>query len=152
MPRLMTNPPNEYIIHNPLWRVTLNNGVYIYQNDYQHSESSWLVLKKFLDNNRDKYITEMCFLFRDHFEGIGYNQPFFFFTKKMLAGFGSEHTQQFYVGGAGTLEDGIKTKHFIVPELILKEEDTRDVMAESCRRGVIAHPDYRHLFDEYYDE
>ncbi len=148
----MTNPSAQYLRDNVLWRVQLNDETIIYQNDIDGEPSSWMKLKHYLDENRDKYIINMHILFRDHYEHIGSNMPFFFFSFKILGQFGGGFPQRFYLAGCGESFDSIRVKHFIVPELLLSDEDIRDALSKQCNRGIIAHPDYISLFDDYYDE
>lgn len=152
MIELLTNPSSQYLRDNVLWRVRLNNDLVIFQNDIDDEPSSWIKLKRYLDINRDKYIVDMHFMFRDHYEFIGSNKNFFFFSYKALGHFVSGFQQSFYIGGCGSDIDKIYCKHFIIPELLLTEEDVRDGKSIICNRGIIAHPDYIELFEKYHND
>jgi hypothetical protein len=152
MSELLTNPSAQYLRDHVLWRVRLNNDKVVYQHDTEGEPSSWLNLKNYLDANRDQYIVDMHFVFRDHYEHIGYDAKFFFFTHKVLGHFATEYHQAFYVGGCGNDIKEISCKHFVIPDLLMIETDVRHGKSKLCNRGIIAHPDYIGLFDQYYDE
>lgn len=152
MTDFLTSPTSEYIRNNVLWRVVLNDGLTIYQNDNINQPSSWLLLKRYLDKNRDKYIQYFHLMFRDHYEHVGSNLKFFFFTQKALGHFGTGFNQEFYVAGCGDDINKIHCTHFIVPDLIIAEQDIRIGTSKLCNRGIISHPDYIHLFEKYHDE
>lgn len=152
MTELLTNPSPQYLRDHILWRVRLNDDRVIYQHDIDGEPSSWLKLKRYLDEYRDQYISDMHFVFRDHYEFIGSDMKFFFFSHKALGHFASGFQQAFYIGGCGNDIDKINCKHFIVPELLQTEEDVRDGRSIICNRGIIAHPDYIGLFEKYHND
>lgn len=152
MTELLTNPSAQYIRDHVLWRARLNDDRVIYQYDIEDEPSSWLKLKRYLDVNRDKYIVDLYLMFRDHYEFIGSDARFFFFSYKLLGHVISGYHQGFYIGGCGNDVERIHCKHFVVPELLLTEEDVRDGKSAICNRGIIAHPDYIALFEKYHDD
>lgn len=113
-----------------LWICGLSNGMTVYQDDDRpdHYRDSWSRLRVYCRNN-NVYVTSMKFKFRSHTEEIGSisdrpNISGFFFIKAALFGINMKKTERRYVGGY--VEDGIlKTKKFIVPELVLIEEEER---------------------------
>jgi hypothetical protein len=121
------------------WRVTLNNGSFIYRTpniDNNGSIDSWLVLKEYLACGVN-HITGFHFFFRDHWEEIGLNKDAFFFTKMVKAHYGGS-TQSFYLGGyLNENRDGIFIKKFIVPEFVLHEEETRPISDHTLEKGLI---------------
>lgn len=150
MTELFTNPSSQYLRDNVVWIAQLNDGQLVYRKDYPNQPSSWLNLKRYLDENRDKYILDLSVMFRDNRQFIGRDANFFFFTYKVLGNLvsGSEHF--FFVAGCGNEINKISCKHFRVPELLIVEEDDRD--GREHNRGTIAHPNYIGLFEEYYDD
>lgn len=149
---MIENPSREYLIHNVVWGVDLNDGRRIYQNDTT-GNSSWLELKEYLFNNKKLHIQNMFLQFRDNFQHVGSDNEAYFFSKRLMSQFGCENDQFFYIVGA-TNNDNLHVKHFRIPDLIIGEEDDRDISNGQYIRNIILHPDYiEHLsYKEYFDE
>lgn len=143
---MLTNPSREHIVHNTLWVVDLNDGRRIYQDDA--NESSWLDLKRYLYDNRDYYITNMFLQFRDHYESVGYEKDYYFFSKKLLGQFGGINIYSYYVAGISENGKTMVVKHYKIPDLIIDETDVRDISHGQYNRNIIVHPDYLVNFAE----
>ena len=117
------------------WLATLNDHTKVYRNDIGEKDS-WLVFKEFL-NDSDKYITGLHFFFRDNYVEIGWNKSAFFFTKMIKGEYGGS-TQFFFCGGY--LNDDGKSVHikkYVLPELLIMEEEDRNINDPTLERGLI---------------
>jgi hypothetical protein len=111
----------------PMWVVTLDNGLTVYQSDENPNlevKNSWLGLKKYVEEN-GLYIKDMILRFRDHAEVVGSNADGYFFIHSILGNIVG-YCQNFYK--AGTLQNNlIVGKEWIIPELMPLEDFTKPV-------------------------
>lgn len=110
------------------WRVDLNNGEQVYDDDGRRNEkdqpmiSSWLRLKEYCDEHK-LWITSMYLRFRSHYEHITPNADGYFMKKGGLASPGMP-THHYLI--VGVVEQHIiNVNKWKIPELIVEEEDTR---------------------------
>ena len=127
-------------LHDVFWRVEFMNGHYAYRNDVGETDS-WLILKEYLRTKRKMVnsfnIVAMHFFFRDHWEEIGRDKQGWFFTKMIKGEYGGS-TQFFFCGGY--LNDDGKSVHikkYVLPELLIMEEEDRNINDPTLERGLI---------------
>lgn len=125
------------IIQKVLWCANLNNDITVYRNDKDNEPDSWLQLKEYIQSNDDVYIKSLYFRFRDNYVTIKDNASAFFFTKSISMWYGSNNHQEYFMGGYLTNDNKIHIKKFILPELILKEEEYRHFDDPTIQRGLI---------------
>lgn len=118
--------------HNTVVETRLSNGITSYS---QVNRRSWLELKAWLAVNENVHITGMYFRFRDNLVTIGEGPGTYFFSYGGIAWCGGP-TQKQFIGG---ILDGeyVKRKKYVVPELLLIEEDEVHVSTDYLQKGLI---------------
>ncbi len=121
------------------WVVDLSNNERIYRNDIGDRDS-WLVLKDYLKKN-NLNINALYFKFRDNWQCIARDKKAFFFTKMVKATYGTDNTQYFFCGGYLSDEGThVVVKKYILPEILLMEEEYRDINDLTLDRGIYWNP------------
>lgn len=129
---MICTTPDDYINERyesePRWIVRLSNGQTVYQDDDRpglYKPSAWLRLRDFLQENPEISIIGMTIGFRDNIVNVGDNADGYFFVKSVMGTPSDNRTIGMWV--VGTYQNGeLFTKRYIVPEMILVEEETRD--------------------------
>ena len=134
---ICTSVSNYDIIGNVLWCAELSDGTTAYRNDSDDQVDSWLRLKEYLAENPGLIITRFYFRFRDNYVGIEADKSAWFFTKAVSGWQGSSIAQHHFYGGYAIDENQILIKKFITPELVLQEEEIRDINDPTIQRGLI---------------
>jgi hypothetical protein len=122
------------------WRVELCNGDVLHEDDNRPDltpKSAWLRLK----NHCEQYnlaIRKVWLIFRDHVELIldadeCLESEGIFFRKGILQGFGGKPSHRYLIGRV--IGDLIKIKIWKTPEIILEEEEQREV--NNCEESII---------------
>lgn len=114
----------------PIYIAELSDGRKVYQDDKRPDmfPIAWLRLKEFCYNEKID-IVKMFVRFRSHTELSGESEDGFFFRRKALGSFGEEKTNHYFIIGSIN-KNNIHCKHWRVPEIILDEEDDRDILSE----------------------
>lgn len=114
-----------------IWICKLSDGSTAYMDDNRpdHYRDSWSRLRKYCYET-GIYVKNMSFKFRSHIENIYTDEnnqliSGFFFTKAALFGIASKKTENRFVGGV-LIDNILYTKKFVVPELVLVEEEARN--------------------------
>lgn len=109
-----------------IWICTLSNGQTVYQDDERpgYHNSAWIRLKNYCSIN-SLSIQNMRLKFRSHVETVGDFCTSYFFCKSILAGFGMEKPNNYYI--TGVVKEGVLyTDKWIVPELLKISSDERN--------------------------
>lgn len=121
--------------------ITLSDGRIVYSDDERPGQKAptWVRLRNFLEKNPEIFITKVTAGFRDNILNIGDDADGYFFVKSAFAAIDSAKTLSMWV--LGTYENNIlKTKRYLVPEMILVEEEIRDPLKAGecliCRQNV----------------
>jgi len=132
-PVIYTDISPEEARHHTVVEVRLSDGRTIYS---QANRRSWLELKAWLSINTDVHIIGMWFRFRDNVVTIHEGPGIYFFSFASIAWCGGPVQHQ-YIGGYS--DDGIwvKRKKYIVPELLLIEEDEVSIDTDYIQKGLI---------------
>ncbi len=129
---ISTEVPSDEVRNEAGFYVLLSNGVTVYSRS---GRRSWLELKQWLHENPNVHIVGLWFRFRDNVVEIAVGERDYFFSYASLAWAGGP-TQSQFIGGY--LEDGwVKRKKYIVPEILLVEEDEISETAVHVQKGLI---------------
>lgn len=135
--RMVTTTENEYISSryegHTRWLVELNDGTLCYQDDGRPdlastAPSGWIRLRNYC-LAEGKYIISMYLQFRKETIALPKNQDGYYFCNAALSWLNDNRTFHYYVAG---YVDGdiIRTKRYKIPELVVEEEDVRQIDKE----------------------
>lgn len=136
---MLCTQPDSYINDRyesePRWIIRLSNGDMVYQDDDRpgiYPNSAWIRLRNFLQENPEIFIVGMTIGFRDNIVNVGDNAEGYFFVKSAFGTPSDTRTIGMWV--VGTYNDNqLHTKRYIVPEMVLVEEEIRDpIKAGEC--------------------
>lgn len=141
---MVTTQQNEYIASryegHARWLVELNDGTLCYQDDGRPDipeKSGWIRLHEYCLST-GKYIIGMYIQFRRETIALPANKDGYYFYNSALSWLNDNRTFYSYV--VGYLENGkIYTKKYKIPELIVEDEDVREVREDDL--GLILRKD-----------
>ena len=109
----------DYAEGNPQWRVVLNNGEHVYQDDHRPGEyptSAWLRLHEYCQEN-NLYIVDMNIRFRDNAYALASNADGYYFSLGVRAGLSCPVSMPLFF--VGTLQNGVlMVQCWKVPEMM----------------------------------
>ncbi len=131
---MVTTTENEYIASlyegHTRWLVELNDGTLCYQDDGRPDlpptvVGSWIRLRNFCEVN-NLHIKAMYLQFRRETVALPPGKDGYYFCNAVLSWLNDNRTFHYYV--VGYVENGVVlTKKYKIPELIVEEEDTREI-------------------------
>ncbi len=119
------------------WFVVLSDKTRVYSKT---NRRSWLELKQYLSGHDYLKIIAMYVQFRDNTIEIATGNRDYFFSHAAIAYAGCP-TQEQYLAGY-RVENIVHVKRYVVPELILIEEETRMLDDPTVKKGLIRENNY----------
>jgi hypothetical protein len=136
---LCKNPHDEFISEKLRWIVTLSNGEKIYQDDDRPGEDepkTWIRLKEYIKEN-NLSITNFDLQFITHVEEAAPpNKLGYYFVQAVDAVAFSgrvDGTRKYYIIGYLDQDGLVKTKRWMIPEIIQVSGDIREVLEDDPR-------------------
>jgi hypothetical protein len=118
---------DNYAEGQPHWRVTLNNGEQIFQDDHRPGEcptSAWLRLHEYCKQN-NLHIVDMSIRFRDNVHALPSNADGYYFSLGVRAGLSCPVSMPLFF--VGTLQNGVlMVQCWKVPEMLYEWTEERD--------------------------
>lgn len=115
--------------------IELSDGTMVYEdeNRYGYEDKAWLRLQTYCKENQ-VWIKKVWIKFRSHTEFVFENTGDGVFFRRGVMGNPFDITRHFYIFGLVNGEK-IHAWHWRVPEIIIEEEDDRDI--EGCEEHII---------------
>ncbi len=115
-----------YAESNPHWRLVLNNGQHVYQDDHRPGEtptSAWLRLREYCETN-NLYIVDMNIRFRDNAYALPSNMDGYYFSLGVRAGLSCPVAMPLFF--VGTLQNEVlMVQCWKVPEMLYEWTEER---------------------------
>jgi len=118
-----------------IYIVELSNETIVYEdeNRYGPDDKAWLRLKQYCKEN-NLNISKVWIQFRSHKELVVENTGDGIFFRRKILGNPFDNNRHYYVFGLVNANK-IHTWHWKVPEVIMEEEDDRDI--DGCEEQII---------------
>lgn len=130
---IQTELTAEQIRNEPHWQTMLSDGQTVHSVGHRRS---WLELKEYLQQNPNLSITEMWLRFRDHYELIGKGRKNYLFSHAAMGMVGGP-TNQYAIAGYQVDNNEVTIKKYILPEIVLVEEEQRSLDDPTVKKGLI---------------
>lgn len=130
---------DEYLLDkdSAIYIVELSNNEVVYEdeNRYGPDDKAWLRLQKYCTENKLS-VNKVWIKFRSHKELVFENNSDGVFFRRKILGNPLDNNRHYYVFGlVNSSKATIHTWHWKVPEVIMEEEDDRDI--KGCEEQII---------------